>query len=102
LEIFAHRADVTHSVSEAVSGFSPLSKEELEEKKYRVKVPGRILTVRKMGRATFFHMADCRSRLQVYLREDQVGPENYELFDLFDIGDMILVEGRLSGPGPVS
>lgn len=95
LEVFPHRAEVSHSVFEAVRDFSPLSQAELEEKQYRVKVPGRIMTIRKMGRATFFHIADCRSRLQVYLREDQVGPENYELFDLFDIGDVILVEGRL-------
>lgn len=95
LEVFPHTAEVTHSVFEVVRGFSPLSKEELEEKEYRVKVPGRIMTVRKMGRATFFHIADCHNRLQIYLREDLVGPENYELFDLFDIGDVVQVEGRL-------
>ncbi len=95
LEVFPHRAEVSHSVFEAVRDFSALSKEELEKDEYRVKVPGRIMTIRKMGRATFFHIADCRRRLQVYLREDQVGQENYDLFDLFDIGDVILVEGRL-------
>ncbi|MGQ9800863.1 MAG: lysine--tRNA ligase [Candidatus Saccharicenans sp.] len=95
LEVFPHRAEVSHSVFEVVRDFSALSKEQLEEKNYQVKVPGRIMTIRKMGRATFFHIADCRDRLQVYLREDLVGRENYELFDLFDIGDVLLIEGRL-------
>lgn len=95
IEVFPHRADKTHSVFEVVRDFHLLSKEELEEKNYQVRVPGRILAIRKMGRATFFHIADFRDRVQVYLREDVVGKENYELFDLFDIGDIILVEGRL-------
>ncbi|MGB9906667.1 MAG: lysine--tRNA ligase [Candidatus Saccharicenans sp.] len=95
LEVFPHKAEVSHSVFEVVRDFSPLTKEELEAKNFRVKVPGRIMTIRKMGRATFFHIADCRHRLQVYLREDLVGRENYELFDLLDIGDVLLIEGRL-------
>lgn len=95
IEVFPHRAEKTHSVFEVVRDFLHLSKEELEEKNYQVKVPGRILAIRKMGRATFLHIADFRDRVQVYLREDVVGKENYELFDLFDIGDIILVEGRL-------
>ncbi len=95
LEVFPHRAEVSHSVFEVVRDFSALTKEQLEEKKYQVKVPGRIMTVRKMGKATFFHIADFRSRLQVYLRADVVGPEIYEMFDLLDIGDVVLVEGQL-------
>ncbi|MCI4444637.1 MAG: lysine--tRNA ligase [Candidatus Aminicenantes bacterium] len=95
IEVFPHQAEKTHSVFEVVRDFYDLTREELEAKVYPVKVPGRILAIRKMGRATFFHIADFRDRLQVYLREDVVGKENYELFELFDIGDIILVEGRL-------
>ncbi|MDY0230923.1 MAG: lysine--tRNA ligase [Candidatus Saccharicenans sp.] len=95
LEVFPHKAEVSHSVFEVIKEFAHLGKEELEAKNYQVKVPGRIMAIRKMGRATFFHIADFRQRLQVYLREDQVGKENYELFDLFDIGDVVVAEGRL-------
>jgi len=95
LDAFPCRAEVTHAVYEVVRDFSYLSKEELEGKDYRVKVAGRIMAIRKMGRATFFHMADFRDRIQVYIREDMVGKENYELFELFDIGDVILVAGKL-------
>jgi lysyl-tRNA synthetase class 2 len=95
VDLFPHRADWTHSVSGIVAESTMLPKEELEEKKPAVRVPGRILTVRKMGRATFFHISDGRSRLQVYIREDVAGPEAYERFALLDIGDVVLVAGTL-------
>jgi len=95
VNLFPHKAEWTHSVAGIVAEFSTLSKEMLEEKKQAVTVPGRILTIRKMGRATFFHISDGRSRLQVYIREDVVGAGNYELFSLFDIGDVISVRGTL-------
>ena len=53
------------------------------------------MSVRQMGRATFFHISDGKRRLQVYIREDAVGAKRYEEFALFDIGDMIAVEGAL-------
>ncbi len=58
-------------------------------------MPGRILSVRQMGRATFFHISDGRARLQVYIREDVLGRDAYERFSLFDIGDWVAVEGSL-------
>ena len=95
IDLFPHNVKTTHSASDIVESFSPLSKEELEEKKVIVIVPGRIMSIRRMGRATFFHIADSRSRLQVYLREDKIGKKNYQLFSLIDIGDIVSVEGAL-------
>jgi len=95
IEPFPHKVKITHSISDVVSGFSSLSKEELEKKKEEVIVPGRILSVRRMGRATFFHIADSKARLQVYLREDKIGKKNYSLFSLLDIGDILSVKGIL-------
>lgn len=95
IDLFPHKVKSTHSVFEITDGFSSLPAEELEKKKEKVSVPGRINSIRKMGRATFFHIIDSRSRLQVYLREDRVGKKNYELFSLIDIGDIVSVEGIL-------
>jgi len=95
IELFPHKVESTHSVHEIAEGFSSLTKEELEKKKKKVAVPGRITSIRKMGRATFFHIIDSRSRLQVYLREDKAGEKNYQLFSLIDIGDIVSVEGVL-------
>ncbi len=95
VELFPHRVKKTHSIPELVSGYSSLSGDELEREKIKVAVPGRIMSIRRMGRATFFHMADCQAKIQVYLREDKVGKKNYQIFSLIDIGDILSVEGFL-------
>ncbi|MDH4271015.1 MAG: OB-fold nucleic acid binding domain-containing protein, partial [Candidatus Aminicenantes bacterium] len=95
VDLFPHRADRTHSVFEVVEAFAALKPEELEEKKAEVVVPGRILSIRKMGRATFATISDSRARLQIYLREDRVGETAYRLWALLDIGDLVNVRGTL-------
>ena len=95
ISLFPYKAEKTHSVFEAVSDYVHLSREELEEKKIAVAVPGRILSIRKMGRATFATISDSRAKLQVYLREDLLGEKNYRIFALMDIGDVISAEGTL-------
>ncbi len=93
--LFPYKAEKTHSVHEIVSRFSSLSHDELEGREQSVAVPGRILSIRKMGKATFFHISDGRSRLQVYLKGDLAGEDAYERFSLFDIGDVLSVSGTL-------
>jgi len=95
VNLFPHKAEWTHSVTGIVAEFSALSKEDLEKKMQAVTVPGRILSIRRMGRATFFHLSDGRSKLQVYIREDVAGAKNYELFSLLDIGDVVSARGTL-------
>ncbi|OGD27635.1 MAG: lysine--tRNA ligase [Candidatus Aminicenantes bacterium RBG_19FT_COMBO_59_29] len=95
VDLFPYRADKTHSVSDIVGDFAALTPDGLEEKKAEVVVPGRILSIRRMGRATFATISDSRAKLQVYLREDRVGEKAYRLFPLLDIGDIINVRGTL-------
>jgi len=95
IDVFPHKVKTTHSVFKIVEKFSKLSREELEEKKVKVAVPGRIVSMRRMGRASFFHIMDSRSRLQAYIREEGLGKRDYELFSLIDIGDIVAIEGVL-------
>ncbi|MGZ7046117.1 MAG: amino acid--tRNA ligase-related protein, partial [Candidatus Aminicenantales bacterium] len=95
IPLFPYKAGQTHSVHEIVGTYASLSKEELEDGKPAVEVPGRILSIRKMGRATFFHISDGRARLQVYIREDVAGAKAYERFTLIDLGDILGVRGTL-------
>ena len=95
VDLFPHNVSPTHTITDVLSEFSELSPEVLEEKKSEVFVPGRIMSVRRMGRATFFHIGDSKGKLQVYLREDKVSEKNYTLFSLVDIGDMLAVRGIL-------
>lgn len=57
-----------------------------------VKIAGRIMAIRRMGKATFMHLQDFYGRIQIYLKADELG-EKYEILKLMDIGDIIGVEG---------
>ncbi|MBM3293823.1 MAG: lysine--tRNA ligase [Candidatus Aminicenantes bacterium] len=92
---FPRRAPRTHAVSEVVASLSGAAPEDLEARRLRVTVNGRILSVRLMGKAVFFHISDGCSKLQVYLRAEAVGPEAFERFRLFDIGDIVSVSGEV-------
>jgi lysyl-tRNA synthetase class 2 len=60
--------------------------------KRNVALAGRIMSMRRMGKASFFHLEDSRGRIQVYLKGDELGP-SYEAFRLMDIGDIVGVDG---------
>jgi lysyl-tRNA synthetase, class II len=68
---------------------------ELEAAPVQVKVAGRIMTRRLMGKASFVHLQDMSGRIQLYIRQDEVSPESYEKFLQWDLGDIIGVEGKL-------
>jgi lysyl-tRNA synthetase class 2 len=53
------------------------------------------MAVRRMGKASFFHLQDRRGRLQVYIQQNSVGEEIYGQFRQLDIGDIVGVEGHL-------
>jgi lysyl-tRNA synthetase class 2 len=93
--LFPYKAEKTHDIRDIIGSFAGLTAEQLEGQKAAVVVPGRILTIRKMGKATFFHISDGRARLQAYIREDKAGAQAYELFGLYDIGDVVSVRGTL-------
>jgi lysyl-tRNA synthetase class 2 len=68
---------------------------ELEAEPIYVKVAGRIMTRRLMGKASFVHLQDMSGRIQLYIRQDEVTPERYTEFLDMDLGDIIGVEGKL-------
>jgi lysyl-tRNA synthetase class 2 len=73
------------------------SKEELEALGMRVKIAGRIMSRRIMGKASFANLQDMSGRMQLYIARDNIGEENYLVFKKeWDIGDIIGVEGVLT------
>ena len=76
----------THSSKEVLSKFN-----ELEDKS--VIIAGRILSIRKMGKASFFHIQDSFGKIQIFIKKDDIGEDGYENFMLMDIGDFVGVEG---------
>jgi lysyl-tRNA synthetase class 2 len=68
---------------------------ELEATPIVVKVAGRMMLRRLMGKASFTHIQDMSGRVQLYIRQDEVMPEVYEAFKQWDLGDIIGAEGHL-------
>ncbi len=68
---------------------------EGEESTDEIKVSGRIISLRKMGKATFLHIRDWYDKIQIYVREDIVGVQNFAIFKEFDMFDIIGVRGTV-------
>ena len=88
VEVYGEKYQSTHYSLEIKDHF-----EELEG--HGVSVAGRILTRRGHGKASFAHLQDSRGQIQVYVRQDQVGADNYELYHKLDLGDIIGVSGEV-------
>jgi len=69
--------------------------EELEKVSHTFRLCGRIMSLRKFGKAAFFHIQDSSGRIQVHVQRDVLGRENYAIFKKYDIGDIVEVEGTL-------
>jgi lysyl-tRNA synthetase, class II len=95
IDPFGKRFERTHKAQELFDLYGGLSKEELEEKQIKVSVAGRIMTKRGKGKAGFAHIQDVTGQIQIYVREDEVGEEQYELFKTSDLGDIIGVHGTV-------
>jgi len=63
-----------------------------EMPQWTVAVAGRVMSIRRMGKASFCHVQDMTGRIQAYLKKDELG-DAYDQFKLMDIGDIIGVEG---------
>ena len=95
IDISPHNISPSHTIADVLRDYSGKTQEELEKKRTQVFVPGRIMSIRKMGKATFFHIGDSRGQLQVYLRQDKVSERDNSLFSFVDIGDLLAVKGFL-------
>lgn len=80
------KATQTHTASQINEGF-----DELEEKD--VTICGRIMTWRDMGKANFIDIHDRTGRMQVYVRMNDIGEEEFKEFKKWDLGDIVQVEG---------
>ena len=91
---YGNRFDYTRTVPEILSEFGSKTAEELSPKD-RVRIAGRVQTLRRMGKAGFAHLMQNGERLQVYIKKDQVSERDFQLYQQIDIGDIIGVEGYL-------
>lgn len=86
LPALPNRYEPTHAAPAVIAGFA-----ELEGQ--MVRVAGRLMRVRAMGKASFAHLQDGSGTIQLYFRRDDLGEQKYAYFGLLDLGDVIGVEG---------
>ena len=85
----------TDTPAALVEKFSEAPATELEANKREVRVAGRIVSLRLMGKAGFAHLQGSGKRVQIYVKKDVVGEAGFQLFHLLDLGDSIGVRGHL-------
>ncbi len=83
------------TTAEIVARFADAPAEELEQSAAKPALAGRLVAIRRFGKATFALLQDGSGRLQVYFRRDRLGEESFEIVRLLDLGDVVGVRGRL-------
>jgi lysyl-tRNA synthetase class 2 len=87
--------EFTHTIPQILADYSGKTGEQLENPRVNVRVAGRIMAIRLMGKAGFCHLQQDGKRLQIYVKKDAVGDRGFELYKLLDLGDHIGVSGYL-------
>ena len=92
---YPRKFDWTHTARQVAEKFSERTAEQLAAEHGDVRVAGRIVALRPHGKAAFGHILGDGTRLQFYVKLDVVGAEQFKLFQLLDLGDIIGVSGHL-------
>ncbi len=95
LDPFGQRFDVTDKAADIKEKFMDIPHDEFENREDYVTVAGRIMFIRKMGKASFFAIQDKTGKIQVYISINDIGEESYSLFKTADLGDIVGVYGKV-------
>ncbi len=87
---YPYRFEKTHSADEVIASFDELAADGTV-----VRMAGRMMLKRKMGKASFADIHDQTGRMQIYVKQDNVGPDSYKVFSKLDLGDFLGVAGTL-------
>ena len=92
---YPHKYNFSHTVPQILAAYSGETGEDLEATRVNVRVAGRIMAIRLMGKAGFAHLQQDGQRLQFYVKKDAIGDAGFELWKLLDLGDHVGVRGYL-------
>jgi lysyl-tRNA synthetase, class II len=92
---YRSKYEFTHTVEQILAKYTEKTGEELDKERVNVRVAGRIMAIRLMGKAGFAHLQQDGKKLQIYVKKDAVGDKGFELYKLLDLGDHIGVSGYL-------
>ena len=92
---FGQRYDRDAYAAQIKGKYKDTSHDELEAASYTVKIAGRIMFIRKMGKASFISIKDKTGPIQVYISINDVGEDMYNIFKTADIGDIVGIYGKV-------
>jgi len=95
VKLFSNTFTAPQPIADILPHGEPLSAEMHDESGTTYRVAGRIMSMRKFGKAAFFHIQDASARMQIYIRRDTIGSEIFSQFKKWDVGDIVGVEGKL-------
>lgn len=95
IDPFGKRFERTADSAQLKEKYSDKTKEELHELAETATIAGRVMTKRGKGKVGFAHIQDREGQIQIYVRKDTVGEENYQIFKKADIGDFLGIEGEV-------
>ena len=93
--LYGNRFNHPHPIAELLPLGTALAAEMHDDSDTVFRVAGRIMSMRKFGKAAFFHLRDSSGDIQVYARRDLLGEEAFNRFKKWDVGDIVGVEGKL-------
>ena len=104
IDPFGHKFVRDSYAADIKEKFKDISHDEFENREDIVTVAGRIMFIRKMGKASFISIQDKTDKIQIYISINDVGEETYNLFKTADLGDIIGVKGKVmkTGTGEVT
>jgi lysyl-tRNA synthetase class 2 len=95
LDPFCNRFAPSHTIAQVTAEYGALPGPELEKLTASFRLAGRLMLVRKFGKAVFCHIQDSTGRLQAYVQREVLGEEAFSWFKKLDIGDFVGFEGTL-------
>lgn len=93
--LYGNRFKAPQHLAEILPQGEQLAAEEHDPAGTTYRVAGRIMSLRRFGKAAFFHLRDASGEMQIYARRDLVGETAYEHFKKWDVGDIVGAEGQL-------
>ena len=95
LDPFGQRYDKTDYAADLKEKYQDIDHDKFETMDDTARVAGRIMFIRKMGKASFFSIQDKTGKIQIYISVNDIGENNYELFKSADLGDIVGVYGKV-------
>ncbi|MFD1441003.1 lysine--tRNA ligase [Lacticaseibacillus hegangensis] len=95
IDPFGHRFDRTHLAKQLHDQFDDTDKDDLAKTPVEVTIAGRMMAKRGKGKVGFADLRDRSGRIQIYVRKDVVGEENYQIFKKADLGDFLGIAGDM-------